>query len=302
MVKHFVSLPYNFGGLEPEYAAYEGSSVVILPLPYEATTSFRAGTREGPQAIIMASRGMEMYDEELRDEPYRVGIHTLAEPELSLANLEEPHRQVEAVVGELIHDGKFPVLLGGEHSLSLGAVRAFHRRFPTLTVLQFDAHADMRGEYQETKYSHACIARRISEICPIVQVGIRSLSREEAEFVRHGQEGNILFAADLAAGKRSFVEFLAKLGGEVYITVDADAIDPAEMPAVGTPEPGGLHWHELLDMLRAVFASRNVVGFDFVELAPIPGNVAPDFLAARLVYKMIGFKHCKSALAGGPIV
>lgn len=289
-MKNVGGLPFNFGGLEPGYAAYDGSNVVILPVPYEATTSFRSGTKEGPLAVIKASRGMELYDEELRAEPFQVGIHTFDELDLSLASPEDPHRRLEELVEALMLDDKFPILVGGEHSISLGPVRAFGKRFPDLTVLQLDAHADMRDTFQGTPYSHACIARRISEICPIVQVGVRSLSREEAEFLEQGQVENVLFATDIVSGRKSFADFLAKLGDKVYVTVDIDVFDPAEVPAVGTPEPGGLGWHQVLDILRQVFDSRNVIGLDLVELCPIPGNVAPDFLAARLVYKIIGMK------------
>ena len=289
-MKNVSSIPFNFGGLEPAYAAYEGSNVVIVPVPYEATTSFRAGTKDGPLAIIKASRGLELYDDDIRAEPYSIGIHTLDELDLSMVSVEYPHAQLEELIEALIQDGKFPIVLGGEHSISLGPVRAFRNHFPDLTVLQLDAHADMRDTFQGTPFSHACIARRISEICPIVQVGIRSMSLEEGEFLQQGQGENVLSAADLVSGRRSFAEFLAKLSDNVYITVDIDVFDPAEMPAVGTPEPGGVSWYQVLDILRAVFDSRNVVGFDLVELCPIPGNITPDFLAAKLVYKMIGRK------------
>ncbi|MBI2953839.1 MAG: agmatinase [Chloroflexi bacterium] len=298
VVKSIGKSPLNFGGLEPEYAEYAGSSVVIVPVPFEATTTYRAGTRDGPLAIIRASREVEFYDEDVQGEPYLVGIHTLDEPELSVATLERPHAQLEQLVADLVQDGKLPVLLGGEHSISLGPVRALSRRFPDLTVLQLDAHADMRDEYWGTPYSHACIARRISEICPIVQVGVRSFCREEAEFLRQGQEERMLRAADLISGKQTFAETLAKLGENVYITIDLDVFDPSEMPAVGTPEPGGLGWYQVLDILRHVFASRNVVGFDLVELCPLSGNVAPEFLAAKLVYKMIGMKFGGAAPMG----
>ncbi len=281
-------LPMNFGGLEAQYAIYDTAHVVILPVPYEATTTLRAGTREGPGAIIRASRGMELYDEELRIEPYQCGIHTLDEPELSLATMESPHRQIEEIVDSLIIDGKFPIVVGGEHSLSLGPVRAFAKRYPDLTVLQLDAHADLRQAYNDTPYSHACIGRRILEVCPLVQVGIRSLSREEADFLNQGQIENILFASDLLYGRRTFADYLARMRDNVYVTIDLDAFDPSEMPAVGTPEPGGLGWYQVLDILRQVSSNRNIVGVDVVELCPLPGNVAPDFLAAKLIYKIVG--------------
>ena len=282
-------VPLNFGGLDPEFSAYETSRVVLLPIPFEATTTYRPGTRDGPGAILRASRGLELYDEELDVEPYLLGLHTMDELELSRSSLEIAHRQVEELVLQMLEDGRFPVLLGGEHSLSLGAVRASQKVFPDLSVVQLDAHADLRHTYNDTPYSHACIARRIMEICPLVQAGIRSLSREEADFLATGHRENVIFAAEIVSGTRPFAQLLPELASNVYVTVDLDVFDPSEMPAVGTPEPGGLSWFQVLDILRQIARSANVVGLDVVELCPLPGNIAPDFLAAKLVYKMLAY-------------
>jgi agmatinase len=183
-------------------------------------------------------------------------------------------------------------MIGGEHTISIGAVKAFKERYPDLSVLQLDAHADLRDTYQENKYSHACVMRRIGEICPFVGVGIRNVSREEHEFIRQGKT-DIFFDRDLAEIDGWFEAVLDRLGPNVYLTLDLDAFDPSIMPSVGTPEPGGLLWYESVDFLKELVNSKNVVGFDVVELCPVPGLVAPDFLAARLIYKIISYMVAK---------
>ncbi len=286
----FSLVPHNFLGLDETAASRESARVVVVQLPFEATTTYRTGAKEGPSALIRASRNVELYDDELDLEPYRVGIHTLPEADLPLHDLRSTHDQIEALIRTLIDEDKFPVILGGEHSISLGAARAFTSAFPDLNVLQLDAHADLRDSYNGTPFSHACVARRIYEICPLFQAGIRSYSREEADFLGQGQGERLWSMERIRANTNWLEDLLSNLGPNVYVTVDLDVFDPSEMPAVGTPEPGGLRWYDVVNILRRVAAATNIVGIDLVELCPIPGNVAPDFMAAKLIHKSIGYK------------
>ncbi len=265
----------------------------VLPVPYDLTASYMSGMRNGPRAILEASLNMELFDEELESEPCRAGIETLDFLEPVVAGPEEMIQKVYSVSREIVRSGKVPVVLGGEHSITLGLVRALRERYPGLSVLQFDAHADMRDTYQNSPFSHACVARRISEICPIVQVGIRSLSSEEAEFLKRVSKGSRTmirthYARDVLNGL-SWSRIVRGLSDTVFVTIDLDVFDPSVMPATGTPEPGGLGWYEVTGLLREVTRKRRVVGFDVVELCPIPGNIAPDFLAARLTYRLMGY-------------
>jgi agmatinase len=283
------SLPFTYGGLLPEESAFASAQVAILPIPYEQTTTYGTGTKEGPQALIAASRHMELYDEELDYEVYKVGLHTLRELEPIASGPQAMLDRITEVTGELLDHGKFVVGVGGEHTISFGLVRAFAERFPGLSVLQFDAHADLRDTYQGTPYNHASVLRRISELVPAVQVGIRSLSREEAVWVK--ERGARLFYASEVVGSRTIATTISEaLTDQVYITICLDGLDPSIMPAVGTPEPGGLGWYDVLRIVRQVAETRHIVGFDVVELFPIPGNIAPDFLAAKLVYKVLGYR------------
>ena len=283
----------NFGGIEEQYEALESASFVVLPVPYDLTTTYQGGTRRGPAAILEASCNMELYDEEIEAEIYRAGIHTMEPLETVASGPEAMLGRIEEAVDGVLALRKIPVMLGGEHSITLGAVRAARKRYPKLSVLHLDAHADMRMSYQGTPYSHACIGRRMVELCPVVQAGIRSMSVEEADFLRRRKLH--VCSADSVRRDRAWVGKLTRrLTRDVYITVDLDAFDPAVMPATGTPEPGGMLWHDVLDLLREVCRKKNVIGFDLVELAPIPGMVAPDFLAARLAYRMMGYVWKKS--------
>jgi len=283
----------NFGGIDPEYEAIEQPAFVVFPVPYDLTTTYQGGARKGPAAILEASCNMELYDEELDAESYRAGIHTVPPLEAVAAGPEGMLERVEEAIDGVFELGKIPVMLGGEHSITLGAVRAAVKRFPKLSVLHLDAHADMRESYQGTLYSHACIGRRMLELCPVVQAGIRSMSVEEAAFLR---KGTVPFYSAAAIRKdRTWVsKAVGHLSKDVYISVDLDALDPSVMPATGTPEPGGMLWQDVLELIREVCRKRRVVGFDVVELAPIPGMVAPDFLAARLAYRMMGYLSKKS--------
>jgi agmatinase len=247
------------------------------------------GTRFGPQAILEASRQVEFYDEELDLEPFRIGIATLAEIDVDPANPEAGLGRLEAVSAKLVEAGIIPFALGGEHSLTIAPVRALRERYPELCVLQLDAHLDLRAEYQGTKLSHASVMRRVRELgVPTVAVGIRSVSREEADYV-HAEEAPVFLAREIRERGLPLDAILAKLGNPVYVTIDLDAFDPAYVPGVGTPEPGGLTWDEGLKLLRAVCERRQVVGCDMVELCPIQGQPASDFFAAKLANKMIGY-------------
>ncbi len=291
-------VPRNFCGLPPAYSSWDSARAVIIPVPYDLTSTYVSGSRSGPDAIIGASMNMEHFDEELRVETFRIGIHTQDRLEPTASSPDDMIAAVERAVGRVAAAGKLPVTLGGEHSITTGALRALKRRHRKLSILQLDAHADLRDAYQGTRQSHACAGRRAAEMGTLVQAGIRSLSAEEERF-RLGSDVATFFAADIAEGRVSAQEIVAGLGEELYITVDLDALDPSVMPATGTPEPGGLGWYQLLGILRAACAGRRVVGFDVVELCPIPGNVAPDFLAVKLVYRMLGYVFADLLGRGG---
>jgi agmatinase len=279
-------LPTNFGGLEGEFADFDRAAIAVLPVPYDFSTSYQGGTRWGPRAMIEASRYMELWDDEL-GATYRAGIHTLPEIEPTALGPEAMVGRVEHAARWVLERGKLLAMLGGEHSITAGAVRAVKERYPDLSVLQLDAHADMRDEYLETRYSHACVMRRIREMVPAASVGIRSMSEEEAELLRR-EPAPIWSPRAFRELKGDWEPVLSALTDQVFVTLDLDVLDPSILPATGTPEPGGLDWYETVDLLRAVAARSRIVGFDVVELAPIPGQVASDFLAARLTYRLIG--------------
>lgn len=286
-------LPYNFGGLEEEFSALDGASAVVLPVPYDFSTTYQGGTRWGPRAILSASQNMELWDDET-GATYRAGIHTLPELEPTALGPEAMADRVAQATGWILDRGKLPAILGGEHSITAGAVRATADRFPKLSVLQLDAHADMRDVYLDSPYSHACVMRRIRDRLPAASVGIRSMSEEEAEHLaKHPVP--MWSTRQFRALGGDWTPVLDALTEDVFITFDLDVLDPAFLPGTGTPEPGGLDWYEAVDLLRAVSTRSRIVGFDVVELAPLPGQVASDFLAARLVYRMIGL-----ALASRP--
>jgi len=291
-----MGLPHNFGGLDEASSALDRAAAVVLPIPYDFTTSYQGGARLGPRAILTASQNMELWDEEA-GAIYRSGIHTLPDLEPTAEGPEAMVGRVEQAVGWILERGKLPAILGGEHSLTTGAVRAARRRFPKLSVLQIDAHADMRDTYLDSPYSHACVMRRIRELVPAASVGIRSLSEEEAEHLERNP-APIWSTRQFRALQGNFEPILAALSGEVFVTFDLDGLDPAIVPATGTPEPGGLDWYEAIDLLRAVARRARIVGFDVVELAPIAGQVASDFLAARLVYRLIGLALSRGTPSG----
>jgi len=278
----------NFGGIEREYSDFKTASFVILPVPYDLTSTYQSGSRRGPSAILDASCNMELYDEELGKETYQAGIHTLPPLEPDARGPREMIKKVEESTAGIIRHNKIPVLFGGEHSISLGSVRVLKKKYPRLSVLHFDAHADMRDRYQGSPFSHACVARRLRELCPVVHVGIRSMSREEALFIK--KKGVRVFSPDDVQGKPGWEKKICEnLTEDVYISVDLDVFDPSLMPATGTPEPGGLYWRDVASLLRETAGTCRIRGFDVVELSPIPGMVAPEFLAAKLAYRLMGY-------------
>ena len=282
------SPPQNFAGLSSPHADFETARVVILPAPYDGTTEWHSGTREGPQAIINASQYLELYDMELEQEIHKVGIHTLPSIQPVLNSPEEMIQRVYHIAQELIKQDKFVVMLGGEHSLSLGTVQAFKDKYNDLCVLQLDAHADLRNEYSGTKYSHACVMRRVFEHCPITQAGIRSLSLEEQQFLNQNNM-RIFDSSELTSNTALSQQIVDSLGQNIYISIDMDIFDPSIMAAVGTPEPGGMQWTEVLNLLKLVTTYKHVVGFDLMELCPREGTASCAFLAAKLAYKLIGY-------------
>lgn len=278
--------PWNFLALDEALSNYDTARAVVLPIPYEATVGYGGGTRGGPQAIIAASRQVETYDVEFKAEPCSVGIATLGELEQVSGGPSDMMIKIEKMASEILGDGKFLLCLGGEHSISSPLVRAHRARYAGLSVLQIDAHTDLRHEYQGSQHSHACTMSRIWETCNFVSVGIRSFCGSENE-KRAQSEGRIFTAHDFHKDPALLTNILFLLTDDVYITFDLDGFDPSVMPAVGTPEPGGLLWDETLQLIRTVAGAKKIVGADIVELAPIPGIAYPDFAAARLAYKII---------------
>jgi agmatinase len=278
----------NFGNIEPAYQVYEEAKFVVIPVPYDLTSTYQSGSRRGPGAILDASANMEFYDDELKKETYQAGIHTLDSLEADASGPAGMVEKVRGAVAGVLADRKIPVMIGGEHSITFGAVQAAREAFPGLKVLQLDAHADLRDAYQGTPFSHASVARRIAGICPLVQAGIRSLSLEDAEYIAKGPVKS--YSADFLLDQKDAVETVCRdLEGDLYLTVDLDVLDPAYMPSTGTPEPGGIAWRDLTKLIRRASERCRIRGFDVVELAPIPGMVAPDFLAAKLIYRIMGY-------------
>lgn len=284
--------------LGPDVAAiYDAAHVVILPIPFEATTTYRRGCENGPDAILDASQQVEYYDEELEQEVWPVGIYTHA-PIANTRNAQPVSSEAmlnvtEQTVHQLIDDGKFVIALGGEHSITTGIVAAYRQANPdeAFTVVQIDAHGDLRHEYEGSIHNHACIMRRVVDMgLPTVQIGIRSICQEEADLIKEKQL--IVFRAREIAMRTDWIErAVASIStAKVFITIDLDGIDPTLIPAVGTPEPGGLHWYALMTFLKQVFQAHQVIGCDVMELAPIADSVVSEFTAAKLVYKLIGYQ------------
>lgn len=276
----------KYGGLNGGYTGLEKSKVVVIPVPYDETSTWGKGADKGPEAILEASANMELYDIETDSEVFTIGIHTAA----AVTEKTSPEKMVDAVekaTRKYLGLGKFVVGLGGEHSITTGFVRALARHFKNLSVLQIDAHTDLRPEYEGTSYSHASVMSRIAEICPFVQVGIRSMDSIEKPFIK---KENLFLAEDIYNNDEWMEKAIGKLTKNVFITIDLDAFDPSIMPSTGTPEPGGMGWYQVIKFLKKVITDRNVAGFDVVELAPVDSDRSPDFLAAKLIYKLLSYK------------
>jgi agmatinase len=285
------NLPMNFGGIdEPMFCARETARVLMLPVSYEGTVSYGSGTGKGADAIVDASRNMELYEEETSAEVYKIGIHTL--PTV------QPRETPEAMMNELyekassiVSPEKFICMIGGEHSISAPVIKAHNERFENLSVLQIDAHADLRDSYDGTPHSHASIMARVVKDMriPSVQVGIRSISADEALSLRDGLPTKIYWAKDVAGRTDWINEAVDALTDNVYLTIDIDGLDPSIVPTTGTPEPGGLGWYETLELIRTAARRKNIVGMDLVEYSYVPEYPSPAFLCAKLIYKSLAY-------------
>jgi agmatinase len=281
--------PTQFGGGLPEARTFDDSAAVILPVPFERTTSYGQGTSQGPRELLLASAQVELWDEEICTDVHAAGMCTMPEMDLSALSTDEAMACLRQVTGEILDRGTFLVALGGEHSITAPMVAAAAARHRGLSVLQVDAHADLRDTYLSQKHSHACAMRRTLDHAPLVQVGIRNISEEEVEALP-SLETRIFYDWNMRDDPDWIAKAVDALSDTVYITIDLDGLDPGTMPAVGTPEPGGLSWRELTTLLRQTFDRKNVVACDVVELCPIPGVASPNFIAAKLVYKLLTYK------------
>lgn len=288
----------NFLGISADEAVFDRSKIVVLPIPYEATTSYGKGTANGPTAIIEASAQVEFFDEELECEPYKCGIHTADAVIFNGATGKAAIDLIERAVDNIFSAGKFPLGLGGEHTITTGLVKAALKTHPKLTVVHFDAHADMRDEYEGTPWSHACVMRRIHELgVKFVSIGIRAISSEEYDFIRSKELlPNYFFAHRIAKDSSWIKKALSIIEGPVFLTFDIDALDSSIVPATGTPVPGGLNWYQATDFIRELTKDKEVVGADLVELAPNVQSQSSNFTAAILAHKIIGYKLCKQVL------
>jgi agmatinase len=274
----------NFGGAEVVYD-YAGSGIIIVPVPYDETSSWIKGSDKGPDAILNASVNLEFYDVETASEVHKKGIYTI-DP---IREKRSPEDLVNSVYDKALHllrEKKFPVIIGGNHTVSIGSFKAFSEHFTNLSVLQLDAHTDLRQEYEGSGFNHACAMARAMEYAPIVQVGIRSMSADELPYAK---KDRIFYAHELYYNKELYGKAIDKLTENVYITIDLDVFDPSIMPSTGTPEPGGPEYFELMHFLRDVAKKRNIVGFDVVELCPSPTNITPDFVAAKVIYQLLSY-------------
>lgn len=288
------TLPNNFLGLDEKYSRYDDARFAVLPIPYDSTTSYLSGARKGPAAIISASQQLEWFDEELQAECYKCGIATLDPVEPDMMGPEAMHEALYKHARRVVRDGKFLLGLGGEHGISSALVRAVMSKHKKLSVLQIDAHCDLRESYQHSRYSHACVMRRIVELgASVVPVGIRALAPEEHRYLKRSPIDPIT-ARDCHMDDDWVDRALDALGDTVYVTIDIDAFDPAFAPGTGTPEPGGLDWYQVTALLRLVAAEKTVVGADIVEVMPIPHQAVTEFLAARLAYKLMVYVQLRT--------
>ena len=285
----------KFGGIPEEFAKYDTSKIVLLPVPFDGTSTWQKGADKGFEAFLEASENMELYDIETDSEVYKNGISILD----AITEKSSPDAMVEAVYKSVQHQikrNKFVTLFGGEHSISIGAIRAFYETYENLTVLHLDAHADLRKEYEGSKYNHACAVYEASQHTNLIQIGIRSMDASEKLTMDFEK---VYFAHEIAQDNFWMDSALEQMTENVFITFDLDVFDPSIMPSTGTPEPGGLFWNETLEFLNKVFSEKNVVGFDIVELCPNSNNKAPDFLAAKLYYKMLSYKFSNNTNTTG---
>lgn len=280
----------EFGDFPPEYYNPAQAAVAVLPVPFDATSTWIKGADKGPQSILNTSYNLEFYDIETDSEVFRKGIYT----EPAISGIDTPEKLAQAVhkrVDRLLGKNKFPVLLGGEHSVSIGAFQSMAENYKNLTILQLDAHSDLRDEYEGSPCNHACVMARAKELAPIVQVGIRSMDTCEKTNM---DTSRVFFARDICDGQpRAWIQDVVELLTEnVYLTVDLDVFDPSIMPATGTPEPGGMGWYDAIALIRAVCMRKNLTGFDIVELCPRDEHWGSSFLAAKLLYKTLTYKFC----------
>ena len=279
-----------FGNFNSDAVTAADVPIVIIPVPYDGTSTWIKGADKGPSALLEASRNLEFYDIETDSEVYKKGIFT----DIPVSEAKTPEAMVQSVykrVKEYIPQEKFVVLIGGEHSVSIGAIQAHAECYKEISVLQLDAHSDLRDEYEGSKNNHACVMARAKEVSPIIQVGIRSMSASEKTNM---DKKRVFFAKDICSNNREkWIEaVISQLTENVYVTIDLDVFDPAFVPSTGTPEPGGLNWYDVKALMRAVAEKKNLIGFDIVELCPNPYNKASDFLAAKLLYKILTYKFC----------
>ena len=279
----------NFGGIENRYAGYDNARILLQSVPYDGTSTWGKGADRAFEAFLEASENMELYDIETDSEVYKQGIHIL--PEITENKSPEAvYREVYSRTRELLDSGKFLTFFGGEHSVSIGIMQAFYERYPGITIVQLDAHTDLRKSYLGSEYNHACALHRASRNTNVIQVGIRSMDACEKEYLNPEK---CFFAHRIKSDAGWMQKALKLMSDKVYITLDLDVFDPSVMPSTGTPEPGGLDWYEVTGFLRDVFENKEVMGFDIVELAPVAGRKDPDFLAAKLYYRMLSLKFNK---------
>lgn len=283
----------SYGNLPEEYSSLENSKIVVIPAPFDGTSTYIKGADKGPRAIFEASPNMEFYDIDTDSLVFEKGIHTT--DEVNASSPEKLADLVEKKVSSFLDKEKFVVLVGGEHSVSVGSFRAFAKKFKDLTILQLDAHSDLRDSYEGSKYNHACAMARAKEAAAIIQVGIRSMDDSEK---KNMDKSRVFFAKDIMGSNKTreawINDVVSKLTGNVYLTIDLDVFDPSLMPATGTPEPGGLFWYDVVNLIKEVIAKKNLVGFDVVELCPMKDNKGPDFIASRLIYSILSYKFSRN--------
>jgi agmatinase len=278
------TIPHNFGGLPKRYSNYKKSHFVVLPIPFDETSSWLKGSDKGPRAIIEASKNLELYDIETNSEAFKKGICT--EKEILSHDIKKIIQMTHIKVKDLLLDGKFIVTLGGEHTVSLGPIKAHTECYNNVTILHLDAHSDMRFSYEGNRYSHACVMARVREITDnIVSVGIRSMDSSELKYI---DRKRMFYAHEIFKSNDWIERVMKKLSGNVYVSIDLDVFDPSIMPSTGTPEPGGLNWYHVVELLKTVSKKKRIIGCDVVELCPSL-NRAPDFLAAKLIYTLLSF-------------